>query len=291
MTAGQRRSARRPCAVPALYGKNRKKRKGPVVSQDSSSWYDDDDTAADQDTKVGGDDGQSDGKMDAAAGRSTPKTATAGATATSKVPSSTLPPSSATTASFDENRESPENASSEDSSSSSSDKLSTSIATTTTITDDALLPPLDDLDLDDDGNEIVIEPVWVEGQTQGERPIVETYGLNDALATAEDGIDLNIDNGMMTLDPDEEEALLIPTDGVLPGGLGDGVGPESWRNGMEVPDDDVMLGERFNMVGRGLDDMLMERSIRFYDPRVRYSFNSFFWLSFFSLCPPFVFFS
>lgn len=144
----------------------------------------------------------------------------------------------------------------------------------TPITDDALLPSLDDV-LDDDGNQIVLEPVWVEGETEGEKPIVETYGLNDALATAEDGID--IDNGMM-IDPDDaDEALLIPTagagasigvGGALAGGLADGAGPESWRNGMEVPDDDVVLGERFNMVGRGLDDMLMERSIRFYDPKV-----------------------
>ncbi|CAM9113222.1 unnamed protein product [Laminaria digitata] len=36
---------------------------------------------------------------------------------------------------------------------------------------------------------------------------------------------------------------------------------------MEVPDDDFVLGEGLKM-GRGLDDMLMERSIRFYDPKI-----------------------
>lgn len=275
--AGRRQLARRLCAVPPLFGKNRKRRKRPVVSRDSSSWYDDDD-----DTDVaalGGNEGNRDEAMATAAGPfSTITTAVAGevagaaATATGREPSSNLSPKTTTTASAsfnNKNRGSPENMNSKDSNSSkrSTSTTATTTDTTTKVTDDALLPPLDDLDLDDDGNEIIIEPVWVEGETQGERPIVETYGLNDALATAEDGIDL--DNGMMMLDPDDEEdALLIPADGVLPGGLGDGVGPESWRNGMEVPDDDVMLGERFNMVGRGLDDMLMERSIRFYDPKV-----------------------
>lgn len=241
-----------------LFGKNRKKRKGTVVSQDSPSWFDDDEEDALMEGGEGGDgDGATasaavDGAVAAAAGPfSTTAAAAAAAAATERGPSSAPPPTA--TASF--NDESPAITGKEGSPS----------ASAAPVTDDALLPDLDDLD--DDGNEIVLEPVWVEGETQGEKPIVETYGLNDALATAQDGIDIDIDNGMM-IDP-EDEALLIPADGVLSGGLADGVGPESWRNGMEVPDDDVVLGERFNMVGRGLDDMLMERSIRFYDPKVR----------------------
>ena len=236
-----------------LFGKNRKKRKGTVVSQDSPSWFDDD--AEDALMEDGEEDGGDEATASAAAGRavaaaegpfSTTAAAAAAAAATEREASATPPPTAATT-SFNDN----------------SNPQSSSPSTSAPITDDALLPDLDGLD--DDGNQIVLEPVWVEGETQGERPIVETYGLNDALATAEDGID--IDNGML-IDL-EDDALLIPADGgVLPGGLADGVGPESWRNGMEVPDDDVMLGERFNMVGRGLDDMLMERSIRFYDPKV-----------------------
>lgn len=223
-----------------LFGKSRKKRKGAIASQDSPSWFDDDE----EDAVV--EDGGGDGD-----GVTAPTTAAAAAAATERGASSARPPTA--TASFNDGG--PASNSQED---------SPSTSTTTPVADDDLLPAdLDDLD--DDANQIVLEPVWVEGETQGEKPIVETYGLNDALATAQDGIDL--DNGMM-IDTEDEEALLIPADGVLPGGLADGVGPESWRNGMEVPDDDVMLGERFNMVGRGLDDMLMERSIRFYDPKV-----------------------
>lgn len=220
---GRRRRARRPHAVPVLFGKGRKKR-GAAVSQDSSSWYDDDE----EDVVVGGAAEDSDGADASAA-------------------------SAETGASFGNSQEGRHDVETR------GDERSFSA----TLTDDALLPSLDD-----DGNQIVLEPVWVEGETQGEKPIVEAYGLNDALAGAEDGID--IDNGMMAGGGPDDEALLIPAadGGVLPGGLGDGVGPESWRNGMEVPDDDVILGERFNTVGRGLDDMLMERSIRFYDPKV-----------------------
>ncbi|CAM9448893.1 unnamed protein product [Ectocarpus sp. 6 AP-2014] len=231
---GRRRRARRPHAVPVLFGKGRKKR-GAAVSQDASSWYDEDE----EDAVVGG----------AAAGDSD------GADAAAAAAFSTTPAAAATAeagASSGDSQEGRRDVGTR------GDKGSSSA----TMTDDALLPSLDD-----DGNQIVLEPVWVEGETQGEKPIVEAYGLNDALAGAEDGID--IDNGMMAGGVSGDETLLIPAadGGVLPGGLGDGVGPESWRNGMEVPDDDVVLGERFNM-GRGLDDMLMERSIRFYDPKV-----------------------
>ncbi|CBJ33718.1 PHflX, plastid HflX GTPase [Ectocarpus siliculosus] len=231
---GRRRRARRPHAVPVLFGKGRKKR-GAAVSQDASSWYDEDE----EDAVVGGAAaGDSDG-ADAAAAAAFSTTPAAAATAEA----------GASSGDIQEGRRDV---------GTRGDKGSSSA----TMTDDILLPSLDD-----DGNQIVLEPVWVEGETQGEKPIVEAYGLNDALAGAEDGID--IDNGMMAGGVSGDEALLIPTadGGVLPGGLGDGVGPESWRNGMEVPDDDVVLGERFNM-GRGLDDMLMERSVRFYDPKV-----------------------
>lgn len=225
-----------------LFGKNRKRRKGTNASQDSPSWFDDDD-----EIEEGGGDGATASAAAAAAGGSA--AATGGpfsTTAATEKGASTAPPPPPTAV---------------------ADFTNSNTGGSSSITDDddeALLPNLDDLD--DDGNQIVLEPVWVEGETHGEKPIVETYGLNDALATAQDGID--IDNGMM-IDPDEEELLIPAADGaLLPGGLANGVGPESWRNGMEVPDDDVMLGERFNMVGRGLDDMLMERSIRFYDPKV-----------------------
>ncbi|CAN0317871.1 unnamed protein product, partial [Ectocarpus sp. 13 AM-2016] len=221
--------------VPVLFGKGRKKR-GAAVSQDSSSWYDEDE----EDVVVGGASAGDSDEADAAAAAAFSTTPAAAATAEAGESSGNS----------QEVRRDVENR---------GDKGSSSA----TLTDDALLPPLDD-----DGNQIVLEPVWVEGETQGEKPIVEAYGLNDALAGAEDGID--IDNGMIVGGVSDDETLLIPAAdaGVLPGGLGDGVGPESWRNGMEVPDDDVVLGERFNTVGRGLDDMLMERSIRFYDPKV-----------------------
>ncbi|CAM9854728.1 unnamed protein product [Scytosiphon promiscuus] len=257
-TVGRRRRARRPSDAPALLGKNRKKRKGSVVSQDSPSWFDDDE----EDALVEGDTAVADGRTTevngpaatAADSLPTGKAATAGAAPAAEMGQSAAAPGAGGV---------------EDSSSSSPNINSNqraSMSSPETISDDSLLPPLDDLD--DDGNQIVLEPVWVEGETQGEKPIVETFGLNDALATAEDGIDL--DNGMMLGADDglDDGGLLIPADGVSRGGLANGVGPESWRNGMEVPDDDVLLGERFNMVGRGLDDMLMERSIRFYDPKV-----------------------
>ncbi|CAM9739736.1 unnamed protein product, partial [Hapterophycus canaliculatus] len=235
-TVGRRRRVRRPCAVPALLGKNRKKRKGSVVSQDSPSWYDDDE----EDALVEGNNGDA-GVTTTAATAAVRAAAAAGSLSTGTTATSNRSNRNINKA----NNQRP--------------------STPEVISDDSLLPPLDDLD--DDGNQIVLEPVWVEGETQGEKPIVETFGLNEALATAEDGID--IDNGiMMGAENLGDDDLLIPADGVLPGGLVNGVGPESWRNGMEVPDDDVLLGERFNMVGRGLDDMLMERSIRFYDPKV-----------------------
>ncbi|CAM9485500.1 unnamed protein product [Ectocarpus fasciculatus] len=242
---GRRRRSRRPHAVPVLLGKGRKKR-GAAVLQDSSSWYDDDE----EDALVGSAAGESDGADATAAAAAAFSTKTPAATAGAEAKAET----GASSGNSEEGRRDLNPQGGEHSS-------------PATLTDDALLPSLDD---DGNGsNEIVLEPVWVEGETQGEKPIVEAYGLNDALAGAEDGID--IDNGMMAGGGGaDDEALLIPVadGGVLPGGLGDGVGPESWRNGMEVPDDDVVLGERFNTVGRGLDDMLMERSIRFYDPKV-----------------------
>lgn len=253
---------RRPRTV--LSGKNRKKRKGTVVSQDSPSWFDDDEEDALMEDEGDADGGATasaavGGSVAAAGEGPFSTTAVVAAAAVERGSSAARPPTA--TASFNGD-ESPDNTAT------NSNQQGGPISTPALVTDDALLPDLDDDDgdLDDDGNQIVLEPVWVEGETQGEKPIVETYGLNDALATAEDGID--IDNGMMIDPEDGDEALLAPADGVLMGGLADGVGPETWRNGMEVPDDDVVLGERFNMVGRGLDDMLMERSIRFYDPKV-----------------------
>lgn len=144
------------------------------------------------------------------------------------------------------------------------------------ITDDALLRPVgatvdrnsDDVDVDE--KVVVIEPVWVEGQTLGEKPIVETYGL-DALAAEEDALGIDISNRGGGGDGTryDDASVVVGGGGVgeAAAGLVDGVGPESWRNGMEVPDDDFVLGEGLKM-GRGLDDMLMERSIRFYDPKV-----------------------
>lgn len=119
------------------------------------------------------------------------------------------------------------------------------------------------LEQDEDDGKIVLEPVWVEGQTDGEKPIVETFGL-DAAAAEDDEINIDID-GLASYG----DATAGSATAVIEGGLGlDGVGPETWRNGMDVPDDDFLLGEGMKM-GRGLDDMLMERSIRFYDPKVR----------------------
>lgn len=53
---------------------------------------------------------------------------------------------------------------------------------------------------------------------------------------------------------------------------------------MDVPDDNIVLGESDGMkTGRGLDDMLMERALRFYDPRVRNSRCLFFFSSSFGV--------
>lgn len=137
------------------------------------------------------------------------------------------------------------------------------------ITDDDLLVKDGGGALGDE--KIMLEPVWVEGgDTSNEKPLVKTYGLNGVPIVGED-----IDTASM--DGLEHEAITTTTVPSIDGGGGDGGGfvdvvePGSGRNGMEVPDDDAMLGEGLKM-GRGLDDMLMERSIRFYDPKVSRAF-------------------
>lgn len=101
---------------------------------------------------------------------------------------------------------------------------------------------------------VVLEPVV---------PLVEAYGLPSTAGT-----------DMTSMDDLERETIATTTTvaAAMKGGAGAGdfarmVEQESGRNDMEVPDDDMMLGEGLKM-GRGLDDMLMERSIRFYDPKV-----------------------
>lgn len=237
-------SARRPSAVAPLCGKKRKKEK--FLSQESN-WYDDD-------------------------------TKDVGASPAAKVAPTTSPVSGGD---------------STGSPSASSSSSSSSIGNS--ITDDTLLPSLrrttpmkkgnddnvlivnkDGFDIDVDSNssgDMVLEAAWVEGQTEGERPIVETYGL-DTLAAEEDEIDIEI-NGLGNDLSSSSSSIVtsFPAGGVGPEkGLVDGVGLETWRNGMEVPDDDIILGEGLKM-GRGLDEMLMERSIRFYDPKVRFRFG------------------
>ena len=119
----------------------------------------------------------------------------------------------------------------------------------------------------------------MEGQTIGEKPIVETYGL-DALAAEEDGLDIDISSlGGGRAGYDDDSNVVVGAGGIgeaAAAGLVDGVQTESWRNGMETPDDDFVLGEGLKM-GRGLDDMLMERSIRFYDPKVRWAVFLYTW--------------
>ncbi|CAM9953752.1 unnamed protein product [Ascophyllum nodosum] len=113
----------------------------------------------------------------------------------------------------------------------------------------------------DDGS-IVLEPFWPEGET----PIVERYGLNAALGTAEDNI-LPYDNAASASAATvATEMLSAAGDGGSRGTI-EGVSQKAiWAGGMELPED--FGNEEGRAMIRDLDDMLMERSIRFYDPKV-----------------------
>lgn len=141
----------------------------------------------------------------------------------------------------------------------------TSAAAAVSLTDDGPLPHTEeegsaDNFEEDGGGNIVLEPVWVDGET----PIVEKYGLNVALGTTDD----MIDNRLPYDSPASSALASFVSDDVDRGsGLIEDVSPEEiWTGGMEYPED--YLDSEGRVMRRDFDDMLMERSIRFYDPKV-----------------------
>lgn len=154
----------------------------------------------------------------------------------------------------------------------------TSVAAAVSITDDGPLPPTEEeedsagLFEEDGGGNIVLEPVWVDGETEGETPIVEKYGLNVALGTIDDMIDNRLPYDSPVSSASASSALvtdvLSTSDDVDRGsGLIEDVSREGiWTGGMEYPED--YLDSEGRVMRRDFDDMLMERAIRFYDPKV-----------------------
>lgn len=145
----------------------------------------------------------------------------------------------------------------------------TSAEATVSITDDSPLPHTEEegsacLFEEDESGNIVLEPVWVDGETEGETPIVEKYGLNVALGMTDDMIDKRLPYDS----PASSTSTSFVSDDVdLGNGLIEDVPPEGiWTGGMEYPED--YLDSEGRVMRRDFDDMLMERSIRFYDPKV-----------------------
>lgn len=121
--------------------------------------------------------------------------------------------------------------------------------------DDYLAPDPHALPLEDEEWDVV---------ESGHQPLVEKYGL-DARANDFDELDL------LNLDISEIVDDGVPSTTAFAGV--DSEAPATWQNSMEVPDDDVDTGSGFQM-RRELDEMLMERAIRFYDPKVRVALPS-----------------
>lgn len=105
-------------------------------------------------------------------------------------------------------------------------------------------------------NTSLLEEEW-DVLEKGDRPLVEQYGLDT---------DVDDFDGLDQLNHDSAEGT---GGGSLDGSAHAGAIPEDPSvvlNGMDVPDDD--LREAGLLMTRDLDEMLMERAIRFYDPQV-----------------------